>query len=85
MQLRIPDFALVVLIGASGSGKSTLLRLINRLQEPTEGVIRLNGEDTGAMRPELLRRQMGYVIQGGGLFPHWTVARNTSRLVVRLK
>ena len=66
----------LVLIGASGSGKSTLLQLMNRLLEATSGTIRLDGQDIAGMRPEMVRRQMGYVIQGGGLFPHWTVERN---------
>ncbi len=65
-----------VLIGASGSGKSTTLRLMNRLIDATSGRITFEGEDIAALPPEALRRRMGYVIQGGGLFPHWTVERN---------
>jgi osmoprotectant transport system ATP-binding protein len=76
VSLTVGDGEILVLIGASGSGKSTLLQLINRLQDATAGTIRLNGEDVVDIPPEQLRRQMGYVIQGGGLFPHWTVARN---------
>ncbi len=76
LTLRIEEGEFLVLIGASGSGKSTILRLINRLLEATSGVIRFAGQDVGSIRPETLRRRMGYVIQGGGLFPHWTVARN---------
>jgi osmoprotectant transport system ATP-binding protein len=76
VSLTVGDGEILVLIGASGSGKSTLLQLINRLQDATAGTIRLNGEDVVDIPPEQLRRQMGYVIQGGGLFPHWTVGRN---------
>ncbi len=68
--------AIVVLVGTSGSGKSTLLRMINRLIEPTSGTIRIDGRDTATMAGEQLRRGIGYAIQGNGLFPHWTVARN---------
>ena len=65
-----------VLIGPSGCGKSTTLRLINRLLEPTRGLVRVEGRDTRTLRPALLRRRIGYVIQGVGLFPHMTVAEN---------
>ena len=79
----VDDFSLVVepgeilvLIGPSGSGKSTLLRMVNRLIEPTAGLIRLGGEAVANLRPEILRRRIGYAIQSVGLFPHWTVERN---------
>lgn len=65
-----------VLLGSSGAGKTTLLRMINRLVEPDSGVIRIDGRDTRTIRPEILRRQIGYVIQNYGLFPHYTVAEN---------
>ncbi|WP_376959824.1 ABC transporter ATP-binding protein [Azospirillum sp. A26] len=65
-----------VLIGPSGSGKSTVLRMINRLIPADEGAIRIDGEDIASLKPEELRRRMGYVIQSVGLFPHWTVERN---------
>ncbi len=65
-----------VLIGPSGSGKSTLMKMVNRLIVPEEGTIRVDGEDIAMLRPEDLRRRMGYVIQNVGLFPHWTVERN---------
>ncbi|WP_353473024.1 ABC transporter ATP-binding protein [Salipiger sp. H15] len=67
---------ITVLVGTSGSGKTTLLRMINRLVEPTSGEVRINGEPTHAVKPHLLRRRIGYAIQGHGLFPHHTVARN---------
>ncbi len=76
VSLTIEDGEILVLIGASGSGKSTLLQLINRLQDPTSGTVSVDGGDIAGVAPEQLRRRMGYVIQGGGLFPHWTVARN---------
>ena len=65
-----------VLIGPSGSGKSTLLKMVNRLIVPDAGTIRIDGEDIAGLKPEDLRRRMGYVIQNVGLFPHWTVERN---------
>lgn len=65
-----------VLIGPSGCGKTTSLRMINRLVEPTSGRILIEGKETGVLSPERLRRQIGYVIQGVGLFDHLTVAQN---------
>ena len=66
----------VALIGESGSGKSTLLRLLNRLDEPTTGEIRIQGKSAREQDPILLRRHLGYVQQDGGLLPHWTIERN---------
>lgn len=66
----------VAVVGKSGSGKSTLLRTINRIIEPTSGTILVDGQNVSTIDPVLLRRQIGYVIQGVGLFPHWTVGRN---------
>ena len=76
ISLSIQDGEFLVLIGTSGSGKSTLMQLINRLQDPSEGTVSVDGENIASAEPDQLRRRMGYVIQGGGLFPHWTVARN---------
>ncbi len=76
VSLTLPRGQITALIGASGSGKSTLLRLINRLVLPDSGQVLLKGQDISSLAPEALRRHMGYVIQSGGLFPHWTVARN---------
>ncbi|MBD0413207.1 ABC transporter ATP-binding protein [Oryzicola mucosus] len=67
---------ITVIVGTSGSGKTTLLRMINRLVEPSSGTIRIDGRDNREMPPFELRRSIGYVIQGHGLFPHWTVAQN---------
>jgi osmoprotectant transport system ATP-binding protein len=68
--------SITVIVGTSGSGKSTLLRMINRLIEPTSGRVLLDGRDTVSEPAHLLRRRIGYVIQGHGLFPHRTVAEN---------
>ncbi len=76
VSLTVERGSITVLVGTSGSGKSTLLRMINRLIEPTSGCIRIDGRDTATMPGETLRRGIGYAIQGHGLFPHWTVARN---------
>ncbi|WP_099864600.1 ABC transporter ATP-binding protein [Pararhizobium haloflavum] len=65
-----------VIVGTSGSGKTTLLRMVNRLVEPSEGRILIDGKDTHEIPGHLLRRQIGYAIQGHGLFPHRTVAEN---------
>ena len=76
LDLSVAAGEVCVLIGPSGCGKSTTLRLINRLLEPTRGIVRVEGRDTRTLRPALLRRRIGYVIQGVGLFPHMTVAEN---------
>ena len=68
----------VALIGESGSGKSTLLRCFNRLTDPDEGRVLVDGRDAAALDPIALRRRVGYVPQEGGLLPHWTVRRNTA-------
>lgn len=74
---------LVVLLGSSGSGKTTLLRMINRLVEPSSGAILVNGEDVQSIAAPQLRRQIGYVIQQAGLFPHMRVRDNVA-IVPRL-
>jgi osmoprotectant transport system ATP-binding protein len=73
----------VALVGRSGSGKTTLLRLINRLSEPDTGSVIIHGKPARDWDPIELRRQIGYVIQDAGLFPHMTVASNIA-LVPRL-
>ena len=67
---------MTTIVGTSGSGKSTLLRMINRLVEPTSGRVLIDGIDTAAEPAHMLRRRIGYAIQGLGLFPHRTVAEN---------
>lgn len=74
----------LVLLGRSGSGKTTLLKLINRLLAPTEGEVLVEGRSTKDWDPIQLRRRIGYVIQEGGLFPHFTVADNVG-LIPRLE
>ena len=74
----------LALVGESGSGKTTLLRCFNRLVVPDRGEIRVGEVDVAATDPVLLRRQIGYVPQDGGLLPHWRVARNVE-LVLRLR
>ena len=63
-------------IGPSGCGKTTSLKMINRLIEPSSGTITIGGQDITHSNPTELRRQIGYVIQGGGLLPHMTVKQN---------
>ena len=65
-----------MLLGPSGSGKTTLLKLVNRLYEPTSGLILIDGEPSIQQPAPALRRRMGYVIQQAGLFPHYRVADN---------
>ena len=76
VSMTIEPHRVIVIAGTSGSGKTTLLRMINRLVEPTSGSIRIDGEDNHAIPDFELRRRIGYVIQGHGLFPHRTVAQN---------
>ena len=78
VSMSIGDGEIVAIVGTSGSGKTTLLRMINRLIEPDGGRVLIDGQDTQGMRPYQLRRQIGYAIQGHGLFPHRTVAENVS-------
>ena len=66
----------VALVGASGSGKSTLLKTINRLVVPDHGSVRVGADDVAQSESNSLRRRIGYVIQGVGLFPHLSVAAN---------
>ena len=74
--MTVETGTITVIVGTSGSGKTTLLRMVNRLEEPTSGEVRINGTSTLSVQPHILRRRIGYAIQGHGLFPHYTVARN---------
>ena len=76
VSFNIERNSIAVIVGTSGSGKSTLLRMINRLVEPTGGRVLLDGADTRSEPAHLLRRRIGYAIQGHGLFPHRSVAEN---------
>ena len=84
LQFSIGQGETLVLLGRSGSGKTTALRLVNRLLEPTDGAVLVDGRSTLDWEPVALRRGIGYVIQEAGLFPHYTVARNVG-LVPRLE
>ena len=78
LSLEFPGGAITALLGPSGCGKTTTLRMINRLLEPSSGRVLLDGRDTAGLRPEELRRGIGYVIQQIGLFPHLSVAQNVA-------
>ncbi len=81
--LEIPAGEIVMLVGPSGCGKTTTMKMINRLIEPTSGRIMIGEDDVTHRNPDELRRHIGYVIQGAGLFPHLTVGDNIA-IVPRL-
>lgn len=74
--LTVDDGEFIVLLGPSGCGKTTLLKMVNRLYDPSSGTIYLDDQDIQQANVTQLRRQIGYVIQQVGLFPHMTVAQN---------
>ena len=76
LSLTVPAGEVCVLVGPSGSGKTTTMRLINRMIPLTSGDILLGGRSVLAREPRQLRRDIGYVIQQVGLFPHQTVGQN---------
>ncbi|MFD4940970.1 ABC transporter ATP-binding protein [Streptomyces sp. NPDC058239] len=78
LSFEVAEGELVTLVGPSGCGKTTTMKMVNRLIEPTEGRIFLDGDDISAIDPVRLRRRIGYVIQQVGLFPHRTVLENTA-------
>ena len=78
VSIDVPAGKAVALVGESGSGKTTLLRCFNRLVEPERGEVRVGEKDVRSQAPVLLRRQIGYVQQHGGLLPHWRVLRNVA-------
>ncbi|WP_018157564.1 ABC transporter ATP-binding protein [Demetria terragena] len=85
LSLHIPAGETVMFVGPSGCGKTTSLKMINRLINPTSGSITIDGEDIGTKDVDELRRSIGYVIQGGSLFPHLTVAQNVAMVPKLLK
>jgi osmoprotectant transport system ATP-binding protein len=76
VSIDIAQGAFVAIVGQSGSGKTTLLGMINRLIDPSEGVVRFEDADVRGLDPIALRRRIGYVFQDVGLFPHMTLAEN---------
>ena len=76
LNLSVARGETLVLLGESGSGKTTTLKFVNRLLVPTSGEVIVEGKSTMTWDPIALRRRIGYVIQEGGLFPHFTIARN---------
>jgi osmoprotectant transport system ATP-binding protein len=83
LSFQVAEGETLVLLGSSGCGKTTTLKMINRLIEPSEGVIEVAGENILEQDPVDLRRRIGYVFQGIGLFPHMTIEENVE-LVPRL-
>ncbi|GAK14289.1 L-proline glycine betaine ABC transport system permease protein ProV [Geomicrobium sp. JCM 19039] len=84
INLKIEEGELIALIGPSGCGKTTTMRMINRLIDPSEGEILIDGENIKKKDPVQLRRNSGYVIQQIGLLPHMTIQDNIS-IVPKLK
>ena len=87
--LAVDDFSLVipsrkttVFVGSSGCGKTTLLRMINRMVDPSEGTIEIDGASIATIEPVALRRSIGYVMQNSGLLPHFTVVNNVATVPV---
>lgn len=78
VSLDIQPSTFVAVVGTSGSGKTTLLKTINRLVDVDAGTVRVAGQAVGSIQGHELRRRVGYVFQGIGLFPHLTVAGNIS-------
>ncbi len=76
LSFEIPDGDICVLVGPSGCGKTTSMRMVNRLIEPTNGEILIDGQKNTSMSGTQLRRKIGYAIQQTGLFPHRTIGEN---------
>ncbi|HLS01134.1 MAG TPA: ATP-binding cassette domain-containing protein, partial [Beutenbergiaceae bacterium] len=74
--LQLPPGKTTVFVGSSGCGKTTLLRMINRMVDPSDGHITIDGKDVAKQHPVHLRRYIGYVMQSSGLLPHQKVATN---------
>jgi len=85
ISFKVNDGENVVLLGTSGCGKTTTLRMINRLTETTSGNIYVGGQNIKEVSPEELRRNIGYVLQHNGLFPHYTISENIAIVPELLK
>ncbi|WP_460357085.1 ABC transporter ATP-binding protein [Mycobacterium sp. ZZG] len=85
VSLEIPAGEIVVFVGPSGCGKTTTMRMINRLSEPTSGRILIGDRDALSIKPNELRRSIGYAIQQAGLFPHMTIRQNVGLVPGLLK
>jgi osmoprotectant transport system ATP-binding protein len=85
ISFEVKEHETLVLLGTSGCGKTTTLKMINRLVEPTNGTIQIDGKSIFDQSPELLRRGIGYVLQNNGLFPHYTIAENIAIVPQLLK
>ncbi|ENS16083.1 choline transport ATP-binding protein OpuBA [Brucella abortus F10/05-11] len=81
VSFTIEPHSIAAIVGTSGSGKTTLLRMVNRLEEPTSGEIRIDGQSILDEPGHELRRRIGYVIQQHGLFPHRTVGENIATAI----
>jgi osmoprotectant transport system ATP-binding protein len=84
LSLEVESGGITVFVGPSGCGKTTSLRMINRMIEPTDGTILVDGKDVMAGDPAELRRGIGYVIQQAGLFPHRTIVDNVATVPLLL-
>jgi osmoprotectant transport system ATP-binding protein len=82
LSVEIPTGRITVFVGPSGCGKTTSVRMINRMIEPTHGVVAIDGQDISRVDAPVLRRGIGYVIQNAGLFPHRTVLDNVATVPV---
>lgn len=85
ISFEVKEGETLVLLGTSGCGKTTTLKMINRLAEPSDGRISVNGKDVLEQNPDQLRRGIGYVLQNNGLFPHYSVAENIAIVPKLLK
>lgn len=83
LSFKVEEGETLVILGRSGSGKTSSLKMVNRLIDPTKGIIRIKGEDIATLDPIKLRRTIGYVVQEIGLFPHMTISENIA-LVPRM-
>lgn len=84
LSIAVGEGSILALLGASGSGKTTALRLVNRLAQPDQGRVIVLGRKAGDWDVVELRRRIGYVIQEGGLFPHFTIAGNVGLVPERM-